>query len=182
VKTDIPDLQALHQLDRATAGLVLFSVQTCNRHLYHPLFNQRVIHKTYQAIARVDNTQVYEGKYWEVKNRLIKPTPRFLMQESNGQANSHSIIKCIAVLSDKALFELNPITGKTQQLRLHMQSLGMPILNDKYYPTLQTQQADSYSEPLQLLAKSLHFVDPLSQQTRVFNCATNLRLDQSSAA
>ncbi len=175
--TGLPDLQALHRLDRATAGLVLFSTQASNRHLYHELFNTRNICKTYQAIALIDNTEVYEGQRWVVKNRLIKSTPQFLMQMSNGQANSHSVIECIKASANKALFELSPVTGKTHQLRLHMQSLGMPILNDRYYPILQTQQDDNYSQPLQLLAKSLSFIDPLSQQARSFSCHRNLKLE-----
>jgi len=175
--TGLPELQALHRLDRATAGLVLFSVQANNRHLYHELFNTRKIHKTYQAIALIGNTKVYTGQCWVVKNRLIKSTPKFLMQIERGQANSHSLIKCVGVLANKALFELSPVTGKTHQLRLHMQSLNMPILNDRYYPTLQVQQDDDYSQPLQLLAKSLNFIDPVSQQTRSFSCKRNLKLE-----
>jgi len=49
-----------------------------------------------------------------------------------------------------------------------MQTLGWPILNDRYYPTLQAESADDYSRPLQLLAKALRFVDPVTQQPREF--------------
>ena len=175
-KTGIADLQALHRLDRATAGLVLFSVQAKNRKLYHQLFNTRKVHKTYQAVAHIDKTKVQTKQRWEVKNRLIKSTPRFLMEITNGPANSHSIIECVKKSGPQALFELSPITGKTHQLRVHMQSLGMPILNDRYYPALKAQQDDNYSQPLQLLAKSLNFIDPLSLQVRSFSCQTNLTL------
>ena len=65
-----------------------------------------------------------------------EPDTRFLMHIVEGPANSHSLIRCLQCSADKALFELKPITGKTHQLRLHMQSLGWPILHDAYYPSV----------------------------------------------
>jgi len=175
-KTGIANLQALHRLDRATSGLVLFSVQANTRHLYHQLFATRKIQKTYQAIASIDNSRTLTGQHWTVKNCIQRSNPSFIMHISDGKQNSHSTITCTQQSADKALFELSPITGKTHQLRLHMQSIGVPILNDQYYPVLQEKKADDYSAPLQLLAKSLRFIDPINQQLRAFSCAENLRL------
>ena len=176
-KTGLENLQALHRLDRVTAGLVLFSVNPNTRHLYHNLFNRQQIHKTYQAIASINDEADLVGKEWEVKNRIVKSEPSFLMKVVEGETNSHSVIRCLAQSADKALFELNPITGKTHQLRLHMQTLGWPLLHDKYYPTLQPEVADDYSKPLQLLAKELRFVDPVTQQFRVFSSNKELSLE-----
>ena len=176
-KTGMQSLQALHRLDKDTAGLVLFSIQAHTRGVYHQLFETRDIQKTYQAIAEVDGGKVSAGQCWEVKNRLVTSSPTFLMTIGKGEANSHSVIKCMEVSGNKALFELKPITGKTHQLRVHMQSLGFPILNDRYYPVLQEKTADSPSHPLQLLAKSLSFIDPISQQERFFDCGQSLSLD-----
>jgi tRNA pseudouridine32 synthase/23S rRNA pseudouridine746 synthase len=156
---------------------VLFSVNPATRHLYHNLFKTRQIHKTYQAIARINDEENLVGQEWVVKNRIIKSEPRFLMKMVEGEANSHSLIRCLAQVGDKALFELNPITGKTHQLRLHMQSLGWPLLNDVFYPTLLPRAADNYSRPLQLLAKELRFIDPVTQQSRVFSSNTELSLE-----
>ena len=177
-KTGMQSLQALHRLDKDTAGLVLFSIQANTRGLYHQLFETRNIQKTYQAIAVVDEGSVTSGQCWEVKNRLVTSSPAFLMAIEKGEANSHSIIKCKEVSCNKALFELKPITGKTHQLRVHMQSLGLPILNDRYYPVLQEKTADCPSHPLQLLAKTLGFIDPISQQERFFDCGQRLSLDE----
>lgn len=170
-------LQALHRLDRATAGIVLFSVDPSTRHLYHKLFSTRKIHKIYHAIARISNKENIVGQQWEVKNRIVKSEPRFLMKISEGEPNSHSLLCCIKQSKNKALFELRPITGKTHQLRLHMQALGWPILNDRFYPTLQPRAADNYSMPLQLLAKELRFIDPITKQSRVFNSDTELTIE-----
>lgn len=172
--TGIKALQALHRLDRVTAGLVLFSTNPDTRHRYHHLFETRQIHKTYQAIAKTNDDENLIGQEWEIKNRIVQSEPRFRMRVAEGEANSHSVIRCLQQQGQKALFELNPVTGKTHQLRLHMQTLGWPILNDKYYPQLQPQSADNYSEPLQLLAKELQFIDPMTQHPRCFSCDRNL--------
>lgn len=175
-KTGHQTLQALHRLDRATAGLMLFSVNPDTRHLYHHLFQTQQIRKTYHAIARVNAQEKLMDQQWEIKNRIVKSEPRFLMKIVEGEPNSHSIIRCTNQSADKALFELKPITGKTHQLRLHMQTIGYPLLHDKYYPTLQTKAADNYFKPLQLLAKELQFTDPVTQQPRVFHSDIDLTL------
>jgi tRNA pseudouridine32 synthase/23S rRNA pseudouridine746 synthase len=181
-RTGINTLQAVHRLDRVTAGLVIFSVNPDTRHRYHQLFATRQIHKTYQAIANINRGESLAGQEWEVKNRIERSEPRFLMRvaekekEGGIKDNSYSVIRCIEQTQQKALFELHPITGKTHQLRLHMQTLGWPILNDKYYPQLQPLSADDYSAPLQLLAKELKFIDPVTQQPRCFRHDSNLLL------
>lgn len=175
--TGIDQLQALHRLDRATAGLVLFSVEPQTRQHYHQLFEQGLIEKTYQAVAQVGVNPPLAGQQWQVENRLEKSKPRFLMHQTNGKVNSRSQIFCVKRAGDKALFQLKPSTGKTHQLRLHMQSLGWPILHDRYYPQLQTERLDDYTQPLQLLAQALRFTDPVSGSERVFNSNTELTLD-----
>jgi len=183
-KTGIENLQALHRLDRPTAGLVLFSTNTETRHRYHQLFEENKIHKTYLAIAttmaKTNSEDKLVGQQWQVKNHLTRKAngeSRFLMEVVSGLANSHSEIRCLKQTTDKALFELNPITGKTHQLRLHMQTIGWPILNDRYYPRLQAETADDYSQPLQLLAKELEFIDPVTSLPRTFNSNANLKFE-----
>jgi tRNA pseudouridine32 synthase / 23S rRNA pseudouridine746 synthase len=179
-KTGLEYLQAVHRLDRATAGLVLFSVNPATRHRYHDLFETRQIEKTYQAISQISPTknlpEQIVGQKWEIKNRIVKSDPRFLMKTVEGEENSYSIIHCLKQSENQALFKLKPITGKTHQLRLHMQACGWPILHDKYYPTLQEESTDDYSKPLQLLAKELRFTDPITQNARVFISNKNLNL------
>jgi tRNA pseudouridine32 synthase/23S rRNA pseudouridine746 synthase len=171
------NLQAVHRIDNGTAGLVLFSVNPNSRQQYHGLFETRQVNKTYQAIASTTNKAARIDQQWEIKNRLEKTEPRFLMHIVEGVANSHSRIRCLKTSADNALFELSPITGKTHQLRLHMQSLGWPLLNDTYYPELQPSKPDDYSKPLQLLAQKLEFIDPVTQQARSFSSNTELKLD-----
>jgi tRNA pseudouridine32 synthase / 23S rRNA pseudouridine746 synthase len=170
-------LQAVHRIDKGTAGLVLFATKAETRPDYHRLFANHQVSKTYQAIAYTNGNTPLHNQQWEIKNRIEKSEPRFLMHIVEGAANSHSHIRCLERATDKALFELSPITGKTHQLRLHMQSLGWPLLHDNYYPTLLRNKPDDFSKPLQLLAQQLQFIDPITQQKRYFSSNTELSLN-----
>ena len=177
-KTRNKNLQAVHRIDKATAGLVLFSVNPHSRQHYHDLFKLHRVNKTYQAIANMNSNPPMINQRWEIKNRLEKAGTRFLMHIAEGRANSHSRIRCLQRSSDKALFELSPITGKTHQLRLHMQSLGWPLLHDTYYPrVLKPVKPQDYRKPLQLLAHQLQFIDPITLQARYFSSNTELMLE-----
>ena len=67
-----------------------------------------------------------------------------------------------------SLIELEPFTGRTHQLRVHMNTLGLPILGDGIYPTLTPEGHTNPALPLQLLAQALEFTDPLTGFVRRF--------------
>ncbi len=168
-KYQLPDLVAVHRLDRETAGLVLFSKQPASRADYYQLFASGQIEKSYLAIAQIaDHIQAEPGQQWQVFNRLEKSQPKFLMQQVAGEVNARSSIELLQRQGKLGLFKLRPHTGKTHQLRVHMLGLGLPLLHDKYYPQLQPKTALDFSQPLQLLAAELSFIDPLCGEKRVF--------------
>ncbi|GHG73210.1 RNA pseudouridylate synthase [Alishewanella longhuensis] len=177
-ETGLTELVPVHRLDRDTAGLVLFSKNTQSRAAYYQLFSQGQIAKTYQALARVDAQMAALPlpKQWQLTNRIEKAEPRFLNAIVAGEANAHSTIELLQVTQGMGLFRLTPHTGKTHQLRLHMQSLGCPILHDAYYPTLKPKNTSDFSQPLQLLAAELSFTDPLTGAARQFNSAQQLQI------
>ena len=65
-------------------------------------------------------------------------------------------------------YTLHPSTGKTHQLRVHMNSLGLPIVGDDFYPRIQTRLYDDFSQPLQLVARVLRFTDPVTGKRQEF--------------
>ena len=73
-----------------------------------------------------------------------------------------------------ARYQLQPVTGKRHQLRVHMAALGLPILGDGLYPTLTPEGQVDYAHPLQLLARRIEFVDPVSGKVRQFESRRSL--------
>nr|WP_193786721.1 pseudouridine synthase [Bifidobacterium actinocoloniiforme] len=73
-------------------------------------------------------------------------------------------------------YRLHPYTGKTHQLRVHMASLGLPILGDDLYPIVINRPYDDFSHPLQLVARSLSFTDPITGQPMRFQSRVPLCL------
>lgn len=167
----LDSLTPLHRIDRETAGLVLFSVNPPERDAYQALFRQHQIAKHYEAVApwREDL-----GFPLTRKSRIMQGEPFFRQCETPGEPNSETRIDVLRVRGDRALYALTPLTGKKHQLRVHMNALGLPILNDRIYPPVHPAPDDDYRFPLQLLAKSLAFEDPLTGQSRQFETRFSL--------
>jgi tRNA pseudouridine32 synthase/23S rRNA pseudouridine746 synthase len=155
----------IHRIDRETAGLVLFSVQPGERNAYQALFRDHAVTKHYEAIApwRNDLTLPLTRK-----SRIVEDQPFFRQCEVPGTPNSETRIDVIETRGLQARYALSPVTGKKHQLRVHMNALGLPILNDRMYPPVEVTPDDDYAQPLQLLAKSIAFDDPVTGQKRYF--------------
>lgn len=171
-RTGIVDLAPLHRIDRETAGIVLFSVNRQTRGAYARLWLQGEVEKSYQALSAC--AAVPEGTAWLVENRIERGEPPFRMKVVPGAVNARSVITLLAWKNGIARFLLQPLTGKTHQLRLHLSGLGCAILNDRFYPELQAERADNFAAPLQLLAKMVRFSDPRSGELREFTSEREL--------
>ena len=167
------DLVPLHRIDRATAGLVLFSASRGTRARYQALFRERAIDKTYEALA----PPLPGLEFPHVRrSRLVRGEPFFRMREAGGEANSETRIDVIERGTDIWHYQLQPVTGRKHQLRVHMAALGAPIINDDVYPRLATEsRAEDFSRPLKLLARRLAFADPLTGELREFTSRRELR-------
>ena len=167
------NLVPLHRIDRETAGLVLFSKNKETRGLYGELFLMGRIEKTYEAVAEVD--QRPQANDWTVENRLVEAETWFRTRTAPGAVNARSRIKLVAFNDKRAHFLLYPITGKKHQLRVHMSGLGFPIMNDRFYPELLPKQADDLDRPLQLIARRVNFIDPVSGMEMEFESERKLQ-------
>jgi tRNA pseudouridine32 synthase / 23S rRNA pseudouridine746 synthase len=174
-RTGLDTLAPLHRIDRDTAGLVVFIVQPDTRSAYHGLFLQHAVHKRYEAIApwRPDLTLPRTHR-----SRLVQSAHFLQMHEVAGEPNSETHIELMQTQGPLARYALQPITGKTHQLRAHMNALGIPILNDLIYPVLTPEKlefsAEDYAQPLLLLARSISFTDPITGQPREFHSPRRL--------
>lgn len=167
-------LSPINRIDRGTAGLVLISTNKKTRGLYQQLFMDGKVQKTYQAV--VDFPTGVSETEWLVENRITQGEPWFRMQSCQGEVNARSKMHLIRIKGSQALLQLHPMTGKKHQLRIHLSDLGLPIINDRYYPTLRVKTADAYDQPLQLLSKSITFCDPISGVEMFFESDRNLIL------
>jgi tRNA pseudouridine32 synthase / 23S rRNA pseudouridine746 synthase len=178
-KLGLDDLVPIHRIDRDTAGLVLFSVQPATRDAYQALFRDRAVHKTYEAIApyRADLTFPLTRE-----SRIVEDTSEgrgFMTQTEveaspNAPLNALTHIQVLEVKGNLARYQLKPVTGKRHQLRVHMHALGIPILGDGIYPVLTPEGQIDYDNPLQLLAKSIEWTDPISKVIRRFESRRTL--------
>jgi tRNA pseudouridine32 synthase / 23S rRNA pseudouridine746 synthase len=172
-QTGLNDLTPIHRLDRETAGVMLLSHQRATRGLYQALFQQRKVQKIYHAIAP---TLTFASLPFIHRSRLVESERFFVMREVEGELNSETQIDCLEQSGDLSLYELRPVTGRKHQLRAHLSSLGAPIMNDNFYPTPLPMGDDDYTKPLQLLAKTITFIDPITHEKRSFSSPRSLCL------
>jgi tRNA pseudouridine32 synthase/23S rRNA pseudouridine746 synthase len=170
-KLELPHLTPIHRLDRETAGVVIFSHNPATRGLYQSMFQKRSVRKVYEALAAP-----LEGRSFPFtwRSRMVDGDKFFVMREIEGEPNSETLVELIERRGDVALYRLHPHTGRKHQLRLHMASLGAPILNDAFYPLAMPCKGDDFSAPLQLLARAISFDDPLTGAPRVFTSERQL--------
>jgi tRNA pseudouridine32 synthase/23S rRNA pseudouridine746 synthase len=169
---DCSTLAPIHRLDRDTAGIVLFSRNPATRDAYHRLFREHAVTKTYQAVARWN-----PALSWPLQRHTRIAVGSHFMQQAEvpGEPNALTRIRPLQQLGGWALYELQPVNGQRHQLRVHMNALDLPILNDGIYPVLTPEGSQDYSRPLQLLAKSIAFGDPVSRSPRYFESALQLQ-------
>ena len=101
----------------------------------------------------------------------------FRMQEVPGDANSETRISLLRTDGSRALYQLEPVSGKRHQLRVHMLALGLPLEGDLFYPeALRGPDApEDFSQALQLLAQRIAFTDPVTGAERFFESQRSLR-------
>lgn len=122
-----------------------------------------------------------------VRSRIKKERGTLAAREVPGEPNSESRIELLEHLGGFGRYRLSPATGRTHQLRVHMNSLGLPLLHDPVYPVVLEEvppDRTDYTRPLQLLAKVLEFTDPLTGEPYRFESRLRLvpltRLDRPS--
>ncbi|MDV5144569.1 pseudouridine synthase [Streptomyces sp. SBC-4] len=161
----LPRLQPAHRLDRLTAGLVLFVVREEDRGAYQTLFRDRLVRKEYEAVAPYDPAVELPVT---VRSRIEKERGVMAAREVPGEPNSESRVELLRHGGGLGRYRLVPVTGRTHQLRVHMNALGLPILHDPVYPVVREDGSEDFSRPLQLLARTLEFTDPFTGVARSF--------------
>jgi tRNA pseudouridine32 synthase/23S rRNA pseudouridine746 synthase len=191
----LPDLIPMHRLDRMTAGVLLLSTNPATRGKYQVLFEKRQVQKEYECVAAAAPAPGYPAVDFPVvvRNRMTKSRSYLLAEVVDGEPNPETRIELLrtfdagtpagggpapgtgaAPAGRRGLYRLEPHSGKTHQLRVHMASLGLGIVNDAFYPELLDKAPDDYAKPLQLLARGIRFVDPISGTPVEYRSGLNL--------
>ncbi|MGE5472093.1 MAG: RluA family pseudouridine synthase [Bacteroidota bacterium] len=160
------DALVVHRLDMSTSGLLLLARgEEMQRQLFR-LFRERLVDKRYLAV--VDGLLADDAG--EVDLPLICDWPNRPRQKVDFEVGKRSLTRFrrldLDPLNNTSHLELEPVTGRSHQLRVHMAELGHPILGDELYGG----PAEGKADRLLLHAMDLAFVHPLSGEPLRFHC------------
>jgi 23S rRNA pseudouridine1911/1915/1917 synthase len=163
-------LRNVHRLDGDTTGILLFAKNLGAVPAYSDLFKSRQMEKTYLAVVR----GLPGRPEWTCREPIARD-PRAVGRRRIDRREgdeSETSFRLLATRPGRALVEARPVTGRTHQIRLHLQHAGHPILGDLLYGTPETaadpQNAARALFPLALRAVTLAYPDPfLRKQVRI---------------
>lgn len=153
-----PGLKVVHRLDEPTSGVILFAGNTQIEAKLHQQFRSRQPKKKY--LARVYGK--VSAKQGSIKMPLARDCPNRPRQKIDFKKGKKSLTQWQLLREDKhtSRLELTPYTGRTHQLRVHLATIGLPIIGDTLYaPALTIHQS---AKRLFLHAYSLEIIHPVA--------------------
>ena len=131
-----PDALVVHRLDMATSGLVLMARGPAMQRQLNAAFSNHEVHKRYQAVVQGDCRGAADA-WQEIDLPILVDWPNRPLRKidfENGQP-SRTRWRCIGfdAQTQASRLELEPITGRSHQLRVHLLAIGHPILGDALY-------------------------------------------------
>lgn len=185
VATGIADLVPAHRLDRGTAGLLAFSAKPALRGALAMQFQQRTVVKKYLAVTTLSGggegaariPAVGQTVRWASRIEKLRGIlqGREIPGEPNARTQARLLDRVDTEAGPRGLWLLEPSTGQTHQLRIHLAAAGAPIVDDDLYPAQRTWDAADFSAPLQLLAAGLQLRHPESGKEMRFTSRRRLR-------
>ncbi len=168
-----PDALVVHRLDMATSGLIVMGRSAAVQRALSAAFSNRLVHKSYEAV--VSGAMDSDGSGWHTIDLPIAVDwpnrPLRTINHGIGQASKtrYRVISTDAQAATSHL-TLEPLTGRTHQLRVHLQAIGHPILGDALYaPPAVVARAPR----LLLHAVGLAFAHPTDGRALQFTCAAD---------
>ena len=165
VKREIPAARIVHRLDRDTSGVIVMALDAQSHRELSRQFHDREVRKVYIAIVH-GVVQHDEGEIDLPMRKDMDPenAPRQIIDHEQGRSavTNYRVLQRDA---DRSRLELRPITGRSHQLRLHLQSIGHPILGDNLYSPPEIQ---SLADRLLLHAQALWLVHPSTAAPMTF--------------
>ena len=158
VQAEFDDALVVHRLDMETSGLMVFARGIDAQRAISRAFEQRTVSKYYEAITygliADDAATINLPLICDWPNR-----PRQIVDHTIGKpATTHFTVLARDVLTQRTRVGLTPVTGRSHQLRVHLASLGHPIVGDSLY----APAPPVAGERLMLHAARLGFPHPVS--------------------
>jgi 23S rRNA pseudouridine1911/1915/1917 synthase len=157
-------LGVVHRLDRPVSGIVVFARTSKALERMNELFRDRQTKKIYWAIV-TNRPRQNEGNliHWLAKDEKKNKTTAY-SKKTTGALRSELSYKCITQSGGEFLLEVNPITGRSHQIRVQLASMGCPIKGDVKYGFDQANADGSIC----LHARELSFIHPVKKESIVF--------------
>ena len=164
VQARYPEALIVHRLDMATSGLMLMARGAAMQRALSQLFEQREVYKRYLAVVDGHLAPALTPDGWGLIDLPIAADwPRRPLRVIDAEHGKPSQTRWRILAFDAATHStrvaLEPITGRSHQLRVHLQALGHPILGDALYAPAELQAS---APRLLLHACALRFVHPVS--------------------
>lgn len=168
VQDQYPEALIVHRLDRDTSGLIVMARGPAAQSALSKSFIARSVHKRYLAVvAGAVNASAQE--WGTIDLPLIVDWPNRPKHHVNYEQGKPSVTRWRILAYDEqrvtTRLELEPVTGRTHQLRVHLQALGHPILGDTLYAPPEVQ---ALAPRLLLHAWSLTFQHPITGEQLAF--------------
>lgn len=161
-----PTASVVHRLDMATSGIMILTLRKSAQSHMGRQFQRKVIDKTY--FARVEGIIENESGLIDLPLRCDwENRPRQIVDFEQGKS-SQTEWQVVKREKQTTLVKLTPLTGRTHQLRVHMQQLGHPIVGDEFYATALGIKLSP--QRLALHAASITLTHPSSELRVTFDC------------
>lgn len=163
LQEEFPDALIVHRLDMATSGLMVFARGADMQRRLSMMFQKREVEKRYVAMV----TGRLEPVTGEVNLPMVADWPKRPLQKIDTENGKPSLTRyrVLGFEAGDTRVELEPVTGRSHQLRLHMATIGHPILGDALY-------GEVVSAPRLLLhATSLDLLHPVTDKPLHFDSA-----------
>ncbi len=163
VQAEFSDALVVHRLDMATSGLLVFARGAEMQRYLSRLFRERRMEKSYVAVVAGQ----IKPAVGEINLPLISDWPNRPRQKVDLAIGKHSLTRYLLLdndaTTDTSRVKLEPVTGRTHQLRVHLAIIGHPIVGDALY-------GGNAARRLLLHARMLSFDHPLSEKPLILVC------------
>jgi len=153
-------LGVVHRLDRPVSGVILFAKTSKALERVNNLFKNREVKKTYWAVVR-NKPEKASGTlvHWLIKNPQ-KNVVTYYNKEVTGSQRAELSYRLLGELNGYYLIEVDPLTGRSHQIRVQLSSMGCPIVGDNKYGYPRGSRKGSIC----LHARRLRFIHPVKKE------------------